>query len=73
MRELVEQLAQLKPVNEPLSSKMLCGTWELVYTTVQLFRASPFFQMASSFLGSAFIERPIGSGICRVILSGTGY
>ncbi|CAM9592148.1 unnamed protein product, partial [Hapterophycus canaliculatus] len=45
MRLLVESLAELGPVNKPLTSADLSGRWELVYTTVELFRASPFFQM----------------------------
>ncbi|CAN0288383.1 unnamed protein product, partial [Ectocarpus sp. 13 AM-2016] len=45
MRLLVESLAELDPVNKPLTASELSGRWELVYTTVELFRASPFFQM----------------------------
>lgn len=46
MRLLVESLAELDPVNSPITPSQLSGRWELVYTTVELFRASPFFQMA---------------------------
>lgn len=42
MRGLVEQL---EPVDKPLTAADIGGRWELVYTTVELFRASPFFQM----------------------------
>lgn len=45
MRLLVESLAELDPVNTPITPAELSGRWELVYTTVELFRASPFFQM----------------------------
>ncbi len=47
MRLLVESLAQIDPVNKPITAAELSGRWELVYSTVELFRASPFFQMAS--------------------------
>ena len=47
MRQLVDNLAQLEPVEKPISSAQLSGKWELLYTTVELFRASPFFQMVS--------------------------
>lgn len=50
MRELVEKLAQLKPVDKPIAASQLSGRWELVYTTVELFRASPFFQMVCVYL-----------------------
>lgn len=45
MRLLVEALAELDPVNAPITPAQLSGRWELLYTTVELFRASPFFQM----------------------------
>lgn len=45
MRLLVESLAELDPVNKPITPADLSGRWELLYTTVELFRASPFFQM----------------------------
>ncbi|CAM9239450.1 unnamed protein product [Ectocarpus sp. 12 AP-2014] len=48
MRLLVESLAELDPVNKPLTASELSGRWELVYTTVELFRASPFFQMVEA-------------------------
>ncbi|CAM9457603.1 unnamed protein product [Ectocarpus fasciculatus] len=48
MRLLVESLAELDPVNKPLTAAELSGRWELVYTTVELFRASPFFQMVEA-------------------------
>lgn len=48
MRLLVESLAELDPVNTPITPSDLSGRWELVYTTVELFRASPFFQMVSA-------------------------
>ncbi|CAN0194932.1 unnamed protein product [Ectocarpus sp. 6 AP-2014] len=48
MRLLVESLAELDPVNKPLTPPELSGRWELVYTTVELFRASPFFQMVEA-------------------------
>lgn len=47
MRYLVDQLSQIQPVARPLTGAQLSGRWELVYTTVELFRASPFFQMVS--------------------------
>lgn len=46
MRLLVESLAKIDPVNKPITAAELSGRWELVYSTVELFRASPFFQMA---------------------------
>lgn len=46
MRLLVESLAELDPVDKPITAAELSGRWELLYTTVELFRASPFFQMA---------------------------
>lgn len=45
MRQLVDSLVELDPVKKPLAAAQINGTWELVYTTVELFRASPFFQM----------------------------
>lgn len=45
MRLLVESLAELDPVDKPITAAELSGRWELLYTTVELFRASPFFQM----------------------------
>lgn len=45
MRSLVQSLAELRPVEKPLTAAQLSGSWELVYATVELFRASPFFQM----------------------------
>ncbi|CAM9789969.1 unnamed protein product, partial [Pylaiella littoralis] len=48
MRLLVESLAELDPVNSPITPSQLSGRWELVYTTVELFRASPFFQMVEA-------------------------
>lgn len=48
MRQLVETLEELAPVDKPLTAAELSGRWELVYTTVELFRASPFFQMVGS-------------------------
>ena len=45
MRRLVETLAELEPLDKPLTAGQLSGRWELAYTTVELFRASPFFQM----------------------------
>lgn len=45
MRLLVESLAELEPVDTPITPAELSGRWELLYTTVELFRASPFFQM----------------------------
>lgn len=60
MRVLVDRLSTLQPVDKRLSAEMLNGSWELAYTTVQLFRASPFFQMASSWKRSRaqpFLDR----------------
>ncbi|CAN0024573.1 unnamed protein product [Ascophyllum nodosum] len=48
MRQLVDNLAQLEPVEKPILSAQLSGKWELLYTTVELFRASPFFQMVEA-------------------------
>ncbi|CAM9109116.1 unnamed protein product [Sphacelaria rigidula] len=48
MRYLVDQLSQIQPVARPLTGAQLSGRWELVYTTVELFRASPFFQMVEA-------------------------
>lgn len=45
MRLLVESLAKLGPVDSPITPAELSGRWELLYSTVELFRASPFFQM----------------------------
>ena len=45
MRQLVDSLVESDPVQKPLAAAQINGTWELVYTTVELFRASPFFQM----------------------------
>eukprot|EP00904_Undaria_pinnatifida_P004383 jgi/Undpi1/13946/HiC_scaffold_9.g03597.m1 len=48
MRRLVDTLAKLEPLDKPLTATDLSGRWELAYTTVELFRASPFFQMVEA-------------------------
>lgn len=48
MRLLVESLEELDPVDKPITPAELSGRWELLYTTVELFRASPFFQMVGA-------------------------
>ena len=40
---IVAQLEDLSPITSPTESTNIEGTWELVYTNTQLFRANPFF------------------------------
>lgn len=47
--DLVAQLEALNPTADPALSS--AGEWELVYSSVQSFRSSPFFLSVRSFLG----------------------
>ena len=40
MEELIKSLENLK---SEISEETLSGEWELIYSTVELFRSSPFF------------------------------
>lgn len=44
MVDMLEALVAKQGKGNKLRAKMLEGDWELVYTTRQLFRSSPFFQ-----------------------------
>jgi hypothetical protein len=39
----IEQLERKSPTLQPTTSPLIQGTWELVYSSTQLFRSSPFF------------------------------
>ena len=41
--ELISVLEKNNPTSEPTKSPMINGRWELVYSSSQLFRSSPFF------------------------------
>lgn len=41
--ELIASLESNNPTPEPTNSPMINGRWELVYSSTQLFRSSPFF------------------------------
>jgi len=41
--ELISELEKNNPTPEPTKSPMINGRWELVYSSSQLFRSSPFF------------------------------
>lgn len=58
MRRLVDTLAKLEPLDKPLTATDLSGRWELAYTTVELFRASPFFQM---------VRHPRSVQVCKLV------
>ena len=45
-RELVSKLEALNPTQDPASSELTKGKWELVYCNTYPFRASPFFMAA---------------------------
>jgi len=40
---LIQQLEQENPTPSPTNSSLMLGKWELVYSSTQLFRSSPFF------------------------------
>mmetsp|Transcript_27181 Transcript_27181/g.63660 ORF Transcript_27181/g.63660 Transcript_27181/m.63660 type:complete len:428 (+) Transcript_27181:294-1577(+) len=42
-RDLIASLEANNPTPEPTNSSMINGRWELVYSSTQLFRSSPFF------------------------------
>ena len=44
--DLVDQLEQLNPTNDPVASELTLGRWELVFSNTHLFRSSPFFMAA---------------------------
>ncbi|CAM9866408.1 unnamed protein product, partial [Choristocarpus tenellus] len=52
MRCLVDQLVGLSPLDQQELPSRLNGQWELVYSTVELFRSSPFFQMVEEGYGN---------------------
>lgn len=39
----IETLESMSPITNPTNSPSVVGTWELLYSTTQLFRSSPFF------------------------------
>lgn len=67
MRQLVDSLVELDPVKKTLAAAQINGAWELVYTTVELFRASPFFQMVM--IGPSF---SIYDVLCFCVPGGEG-
>ena len=46
--ELISILEKNNPTPEPAKSPMINGRWELVYSSTQLFRSSPFFMAGRS-------------------------
>jgi PAP_fibrillin len=42
-RQVIESVEAANPTPEPTTSPNIRGRWELVYSTTQLFRSSPFF------------------------------
>ena len=44
--EIIEQLEALNPIASPASSSYMLGRWELIFSTTNLFRSSPFFMAA---------------------------
>ena len=43
LKEMEDLIENLKSFNTEISEESLSGEWELVYSTVELFRSSPFF------------------------------
>tara|TARA_Y100000994_G_scaffold142303_1_gene116556 strand:+ start:98 stop:862 length:765 start_codon:yes stop_codon:yes gene_type:complete len=43
LKEMEELVNDLEKQNSEISEKKLSGEWELIYSTVELFRSSPFF------------------------------
>ena len=43
LKEMEELVNDLEKQNSEISEEMLSGEWELIYSTVELFRSSPFF------------------------------
>ena len=43
LKEMEQLVNDLEKQNSEISEKKLSGEWELIYSTVELFRSSPFF------------------------------
>ena len=53
-KEMEELIKSLKSINTEVSKETLSGEWELIYSTVELFRSSPFFLAIEKALNDEF-------------------
>ena len=54
LKEMEELIDSLENFNTEVSEEKLSGEWELIYSTVELFRSSPFFLAIEKALGDEF-------------------
>ena len=54
LKEMEVLIKSLERFNSEISEEMLCGDWELIYSTVELFRSSPFFLAIEKALNDKF-------------------
>ena len=53
-KEMEELIKSLKSINTEVSKEKLSGEWELIFSTVELFRSSPFFLAIEKALNDEF-------------------
>ena len=54
LKEMEDLIDSLKSFNTEVSEEKLSGEWELIYSTVELFRSSPFFLAIEKALNDEF-------------------
>ena len=54
LQEMDQLIKDLKKQNSEITEKKLSGEWELIYSTVELFRSSPFFLAIEKALNNEF-------------------
>ena len=54
LKEMEELIKSLKCFKFEISEEKLCGEWELIFSTVELFRSSPFFIAIEKALNDKF-------------------
>ena len=54
LKEMEDLIDSLKSFNTEVSEEKLSGEWELIYSTVELFRSSPFFLAIEKALNNEF-------------------
>ncbi len=54
LKEMEDLIDSLESFNTEVSEEKLCGEWELIYSTVELFRSSPFFLAIEKALNDEF-------------------
>ena len=45
LTEINKLVNNLKDYSDPISEEIISGDWELIFSNVELFRSSPFFQL----------------------------